>query len=102
MNDQDNRPQSDDRQDFLSGAESDRIGLVSEFWAFLKNNKKWWLIPILLMIAIGLIFKTPWTVAFAFGLLHGLGLTGAVIAYSIGPYATSMVIVSLLNLANVR
>ena len=24
-----------------------RNGLLSDFWCFLKTNKKWWLIPIL-------------------------------------------------------
>ncbi len=28
---------------------------------------------------VGLIFKTPWTVAFAFGLLQGLGFAGALL-----------------------
>lgn len=30
-----------------------RPGLLSEFWLFLKQNKKWWMVPIL--IAIGLL-----------------------------------------------
>ncbi len=32
-----------------SGAES---SLVGEFWAFVKENKAWWMIPILLMIGL--------------------------------------------------
>ena len=27
-------------------------GLLSEFWAFLKHNKKWWLLPILLVLLV--------------------------------------------------
>ena len=27
-------------------------GLLREFWEFLRNNKKWWLMPILLMILL--------------------------------------------------
>jgi len=30
----------------------ERASLIREFWAFLKQNKKWWLIPILLVIAL--------------------------------------------------
>jgi hypothetical protein len=41
-----------------------RAGLASEFWDFLKQNKKWWLLPILLMI-------------FFLGLLVFLGGSGA-------------------------
>ncbi len=26
------------------------MGLLAEFWDFLKHNKKWWLLPILVMI----------------------------------------------------
>ncbi len=29
-----------------------RPGLISEFIAFLKENKKWWLLPILLVIGL--------------------------------------------------
>jgi hypothetical protein len=29
-----------------------RPGLVSEFWVFLKENKKWWLLPILVVILV--------------------------------------------------
>ena len=29
-----------------------RVGLASEFWLFLKENKKWWLIPMLLVLAL--------------------------------------------------
>ncbi|REJ76798.1 MAG: hypothetical protein DWQ36_03290 [Acidobacteria bacterium] len=32
--------------------ELEEQGLVAEFWQFLKENKKWWLIPILLSIAL--------------------------------------------------
>ena len=33
-------------------AEEDRTGFVSEFWDFLKHNKKWWLLPIILCLLI--------------------------------------------------
>jgi hypothetical protein len=29
-----------------------RQSLISEFWLFLKTNKKWWLLPILIVIGI--------------------------------------------------
>ena len=29
-----------------------KAGLLSEFWSFLKQNKKWWLIPMLLVILL--------------------------------------------------
>jgi hypothetical protein len=33
-----------------------RESLVSEFWGFLKQNKKWWLLPILaVMLLLGLL-----------------------------------------------
>jgi hypothetical protein len=35
---------------FLQEAEGARVGLLAEFWDFLKHNKKWWLLPILVMI----------------------------------------------------
>jgi len=29
-----------------------RVSLWSEFWSFLKENKKWWLIPLLLVVFV--------------------------------------------------
>jgi hypothetical protein len=45
-------------------AREKRPGLVSEFWEFLSDNKKWWLLPILAVILL-------------LGLLVFLGGTGA-------------------------
>jgi hypothetical protein len=44
-------------------SDSPQPSLVAEFFDFLKHNKKWWLLPILLMIAV-------------FGLLIALASTG--------------------------
>ena len=41
-----------DREEFLNEAGAGRTNLATEFWDFLKHNKKWWLIPILLTGAI--------------------------------------------------
>ena len=27
-------------------------GLAGEFWAFLKERKKWWLLPVIVMLAL--------------------------------------------------
>ncbi len=40
-----------DSEEFARGAEEERVGLLAEFWDFLKHNKKWWLLPMLLVIA---------------------------------------------------
>ena len=29
-----------------------RSGLAAEFWDFLKHNKKWWLLPILVVMLL--------------------------------------------------
>ena len=36
--------------DFEALSKEKELGLVREFWEFLKYNKKWWLVPILLAI----------------------------------------------------
>jgi len=42
--------------DFQKESQSGRTGLASEFIDFLKHNKKWWLLPILLaVVAVGVI-----------------------------------------------
>ena len=48
----DKSPESGEADEFAREAEQDRVGLVAEFWDFLKHNKKWWLLPILLVIVL--------------------------------------------------
>jgi hypothetical protein len=33
-------------------AMENRVNLLSEFWLFLKQNKKWWLIPMLVVVLL--------------------------------------------------
>jgi hypothetical protein len=41
------------KSDFEKAAvEQRRENLLSELWGFLKQNKKWWLIPILLVLLL--------------------------------------------------
>lgn len=42
----------DNDNDFVSQAAGKRTGLVTEFVGFLKENKKWWLAPIILSILL--------------------------------------------------
>jgi len=57
----DSAPQSD----FEQAAASERAPtLLGEFWQFLRHNKKWWLLPILLVLLL-------------FGVLIFLSGTGA-------------------------
>ena len=38
--------------DFVTESRENRHGLLSEFWHWLEHNKKWWLLPILLALAM--------------------------------------------------
>jgi len=40
------------RSEFERAAEEPAPGLIVEFWQFLRENKKWWLLPILLVLAL--------------------------------------------------
>ncbi len=43
-----------EESDFAAQATKSRTGLVAEFWAFLRENKKWWLAPIVIsMLLLG-------------------------------------------------
>ena len=44
--------ESKQRNDFLDEASASRAGFLSEFWHFLKHNKKWWLLPILIVLLL--------------------------------------------------
>ena len=38
--------------DFNKLAQEQRTSLLAEFWYFLKYNKKWWLLPILIILLV--------------------------------------------------
>ena len=60
-----NPPQSNKQRDFEIAAEQQgRSGFMAELWGFLKENRKWWLLPIIILLLL-------------FGLLAVLGGTGA-------------------------
>jgi uncharacterized membrane protein len=42
----------DKKADFENAADSPQSGLIREFWQFLKESKKWWLIPILVTLLL--------------------------------------------------
>jgi hypothetical protein len=41
-----------ERSEFEIEAESHRPSLLGEFWDFLKHNKKWWLLPLLVTLLL--------------------------------------------------
>lgn len=54
--DKDKWLETGDADEFTREAQQARVGLVTEFWDFLKHNKKWWLLPILIvMVLIGVL-----------------------------------------------
>ena len=55
---------SDRKTEFEEAGEDRQLSLVQEFFVFVMENKKWWLIPILLVLSL-------------VGLLVVLGSTGA-------------------------
>jgi hypothetical protein len=38
--------------DFAREAESQAGGFLSEFWYFIRYNKKWWLTPVVLLLLL--------------------------------------------------
>ena len=55
------------RDDFASQASRERTGLAGEFTEFLRENKKWWLAPILIAIlGLGLLVLLGGTAAAPF------------------------------------
>ncbi|HET6426486.1 MAG TPA: DUF5989 family protein [Planctomycetaceae bacterium] len=37
---------------FAQQAEEQSPGLIAELWDFLKHNKKWWLLPIIIVLGL--------------------------------------------------
>lgn len=56
--------QQDAPSDFEEAGKDAQLSLAKEFWMFIMENKAWWMIPIVLTLAI-------------VGLLVVLGSTGA-------------------------
>ncbi|MDE0864839.1 MAG: DUF5989 family protein [Rubripirellula sp.] len=56
--------QPEEQNEFEQAGQEKQLSLVEEFFIFVTENKKWWLIPILLVFAV-------------VGLLVTLGATGA-------------------------
>ena len=57
---------SDQKSEFeQAAAEKQRGGFVGELWTFMKENKKWWLLPLVvaLLIFAALIFLSGTGVA---------------------------------------
>ena len=55
------------KEDFAAQAAGDRTSLVGEFTDFLKENKKWWLAPIVIAIlGLGLLVLLGGTAAAPF------------------------------------
>jgi predicted cobalt transporter CbtA len=55
------------RNDFVREAAKPQAGLASELWQFLRDNKKWWLAPIVLSIlGLGLLVLLGGTAAAPF------------------------------------
>jgi hypothetical protein len=53
--------------DFMKQTQGQQSGLVQEFWDFLKDNKKWWLAPIVISIlGLGLLVLLGGTAAAPF------------------------------------
>jgi hypothetical protein len=45
-----------EQQDLRQLVESRQTGVLAEFWMFLKYNKKWWLLPLLIaLLLLGLL-----------------------------------------------
>jgi hypothetical protein len=41
-----------EHDEFARAAQDARPGLLVEFWDFLKHNKKWWLLPMLVVFVL--------------------------------------------------
>ena len=53
--------------DFARQAEEAPMGLIAEFWDFLKHEKKWWLTPIIVvLLLLGVLIFLSGTVAAPF------------------------------------
>ncbi len=59
--------ESNKPSDFEQAVEEESEGFFRDFWFFLKENKKWWLIPLMIiLLALGAVLLLSGTVAAPF------------------------------------
>jgi hypothetical protein len=57
----------EEANDFQKLAKRERSSLLREFWDFLKHNKKWWLLPIVIIfLGMGLLIMLSGSAAAPF------------------------------------
>jgi Family of unknown function (DUF5989) len=55
------------QSEFEAAAGESQVGFFAELWDFLKHNKKWWLLPILIVIlGVGVLIVLSSTAAAPF------------------------------------
>ena len=60
-------PQDKPGDDFARQAEESQAGILREFWDFLRYNKKWWLLPIVIcLVLVGVLVLLGGTAAAPF------------------------------------
>ena len=59
-----NSKETDQHNEFVQAGQENDLSIIKEFYLWMKENKKWWILPIVLAIGI-------------MGLLVTLGSTGA-------------------------
>lgn len=47
-----NKQEMGSKSEFEKAADGKQASLIRGFWAFLKENKKWWLLPILIVLLL--------------------------------------------------
>ena len=61
------RPPDPASDDFVRQAEGASQGILAEIWSFLRDNKKWWLLPIVVvLLGFGVLLVLSGTVAAPF------------------------------------
>lgn len=43
---------SDSKNEFEKAGQEQQLSLLAEFWLFIKEEKKWWLTPIILVLLL--------------------------------------------------
>ncbi len=61
------KKQPETQSEFEGLAQQADRGIVSEFWDFIKHNKKWWMTPIIVvLLLVGLLIMLGGTAAAPF------------------------------------
>lgn len=64
--------EKEQKQSEMRPVETENYSIFREFWDFLKNSKKWWLLPIIIIMVLMSVFVVLSTTSSVFPMIYAM------------------------------